>query len=179
MKRERLSFSSYLMTVMVSLSNKKSTRVGREIIRETDMDVHELLLKVQNKELDLATAEAYLKKLPYEDLGFAKLDHHRALRSGFGEVVYCAGKTTEHLVKIFESFSARRSNVLGTRASGERMRPSGPSCRKRFMRNCPGQFICSIMCRSSKGGLPCAPAEPRISRWLRRLPGQQNFSGVM
>ena len=83
------------------------------------MDVHELLLKVQNKEIDLGDAEEYLKKLPYEDLGFAKLDHHRALRSGFGEVVYCSGKTTEHLVKIFESFSARKSNVLGTRASRE------------------------------------------------------------
>lgn len=83
------------------------------------MDVHELLLKVQNGEMDLNTAEEYLKKLPYEDLGFAKLDHHRALRSGFGEVVYCAGKTTEHLVKIFQSFSERRSNVLGTRASRE------------------------------------------------------------
>ena len=83
------------------------------------MDVHELLLKVQNKEMDLNVAEEYLKKLPYEDLGFAKLDHHRALRSGFGEVVYCAGKTTEHLVKIFQSFSERKSNVLGTRASKE------------------------------------------------------------
>ena len=83
------------------------------------MDVHELLLKVQNKEMDLNAAEEYLKKLPYEDLGFAKLDHHRALRSGFGEVVYCAGKTTEHLVKIFQSFSERKSNVLGTRASME------------------------------------------------------------
>ena len=83
------------------------------------MDVHELLLKVQNKEIDLNTAEEYLKKLPYEDLGFAKLDHHRALRSGFGEVVYCAGKTTDHLIKIFQSFSSRQSNVLGTRASKE------------------------------------------------------------
>ena len=62
------------------------------------MDVHELLLKVQNKEMDLNAAEEYLKKLPYEDLGFAKLDHHRALRSGFSE---------------------RKSNVLGTRASME------------------------------------------------------------
>ena len=81
------------------------------------MDVHELLLNVQNKEVDVAAAEEYLKKLPYEDLGFAKLDHHRALRSGFGEVVYCAGKTTEHLVKIYQSFAERRSNVLGTRAT--------------------------------------------------------------
>lgn len=46
------------------------------------MDVHELLLKVQNHEVDLASAEEYLKKLPYEDLGFAKLDHHRRCAPG-------------------------------------------------------------------------------------------------
>ncbi|MDF2678057.1 MAG: 1-(5-phosphoribosyl)-5-amino-4-imidazole-carboxylate carboxylase, partial [Bacillota bacterium] len=50
------------------------------------MDIHELLLKVKNDEIDIKEAEAELKKLPYEDLGFAKLDHHRLLRSGFGEV---------------------------------------------------------------------------------------------
>ncbi|MBQ2288229.1 MAG: nickel pincer cofactor biosynthesis protein LarB [Lachnospiraceae bacterium] len=83
------------------------------------MDVHELLLKVQNQEMDISEAEEYLKKLPYEDLGFAKLDHHRALRSGFGEVIYCAGKTTEHLVRIFQSFAERKSNCLGTRATKE------------------------------------------------------------
>ena len=83
------------------------------------MDVHKMLEQVKAGQLDIAEAETKLKDLPYEDLGFAKLDHHRALRSGFGEVVYCSGKTTEHLVKIFESFSARKSNVLGTRASKE------------------------------------------------------------
>ena len=111
------------------------------------MDVHELLLKVQNKEMDLNAAEEYLKKLPYEDLGFAKLDHHRALRSGFGEVVYCAGKTTEHLVKIFQSFSERKSNVLGTRASKEQYEAE-PCFRKPFTKSFPGRFICSIMCRN-------------------------------
>ncbi|MDF2616746.1 MAG: 1-(5-phosphoribosyl)-5-amino-4-imidazole-carboxylate carboxylase, partial [Sedimentibacter sp.] len=57
------------------------------------MDIHELLLKVKNNEIELSEAENTLKKLPYEDLGFAKLDHHRMLRSGFGEVVYCSGKS--------------------------------------------------------------------------------------
>ena len=83
------------------------------------MDVHELLLKVQNQEIGLSEAEEYLKKLPYEDLGFAKLDHHRALRSGFGEVIYCAGKTTEQVVRIFQSFAERKSNCLGTRGTKE------------------------------------------------------------
>jgi NCAIR mutase (PurE)-related protein len=81
------------------------------------MDIHELLLKVKNDEIDIKEAEAELKKLPYEDLGFAKLDHHRLLRSGFGEVIYCSGKSTEHLIKIFQTFSDRNVNVLGTRAT--------------------------------------------------------------
>ena len=83
------------------------------------MEIQELLRKVKNNEISLEDAEQYLKTLPYEDLGFAKLDHHRALRSGFGEVVYCAGKEQEHLKKIYETFSQRKSNVLGTRATKE------------------------------------------------------------
>lgn len=83
------------------------------------MNLDTLLTQVQSGEMDLAQAKAWLKDLPYEDLGFAKLDHHRKLRSGYGEVVYCAGKTVEHMVKIYESFYERGSNVLGTRATKE------------------------------------------------------------
>lgn len=83
------------------------------------MDIQELLRKVRDDEMDLGTAEEYLKKLPYEDLGFAKLDHHRKLRSGFGEVIYCSGKSDEHLVRIFECFHEKKTNVLGTRATRE------------------------------------------------------------
>lgn len=83
------------------------------------MEIHELLNKVKYNEMDIQEAENILKKLPYEDLGFAKLDHHRKLRSGFGEVIYCSGKSTEHLVKIFQNFNEKKTDVLGTRASKE------------------------------------------------------------
>lgn len=83
------------------------------------MDTHELLTQVQNGTMDIAEAEKHLKDLPYEELGFAKLDHHRSLRSGFGEVIYCAGKSREHLVKIYAHFAERDGNVLGTRATKE------------------------------------------------------------
>jgi NCAIR mutase (PurE)-related protein len=83
------------------------------------MEINELLNKVKNNEIDIKDAEELLKKLPYEDLGFAKLDHHRKLRSGFGEVIYCSGKSTEHLVKIFQNFSEKGTDVLGTRATKE------------------------------------------------------------
>jgi len=83
------------------------------------MEIHKILEQVKNNEIDISTAEEILKKLPYEDLGFAKLDHHRALRSGFGEVVFCQGKSIEHLKEIYKSFYEHDANVLGTRASQE------------------------------------------------------------
>ena len=83
------------------------------------MDIHKLLEQVQNNEVSIAQAEELLKKLPYEDLGFAKLDHHRELRSGFGEVVFCQGKSMEHLVRIYQGFYEKDMNVLGTRANME------------------------------------------------------------
>ena len=83
------------------------------------MDIHKLLEQVKKDEISLQEAEELLKKLPYEDLGYAKLDHHRSLRSGFGEVVFCQGKSTEHLVTIYQRFYERDRNVLGTRASKE------------------------------------------------------------
>lgn len=83
------------------------------------MDIQKLLLQVQRKEISLEDAEDLLKKLPYEDLGFAKLDHHRELRSGFGEVVFCQGKERDQIVKIYQCFAERGANVLGTRATPE------------------------------------------------------------
>ncbi len=60
-----------------------------------------------------------LKDLPFEDLDFAKIDHHRHLRSGHGEVIYCAGKTKEQVLDIVRSIHAQNMNVLGTRATFE------------------------------------------------------------
>lgn len=56
------------------------------------MDVRELLEQVKSGGVNIEEAEKQLKNLPYEDLGYAKLDHHRKLRSGFGETVFCQGK---------------------------------------------------------------------------------------
>lgn len=83
------------------------------------MNVTELLEKVREGSISIDEAEKQLKNLPYEDLGFAKLDHHRKLRQGFEEVVYCSGKAVEHLVKIYRTFAEEGIDVLGTRASQE------------------------------------------------------------
>ena len=57
-----------------------------------------------------------MRHLPFEDLGFACIDHHRQIRRGFPEVIYCPGKTTEQIIKIFSSLAAKGNNVLATRA---------------------------------------------------------------
>lgn len=78
-----------------------------------------LLEKVKNHEVDVAEALDRLKNLPYEDLGYAVIDHHRSLRKGFPEVVFCQGKTAEQLVGIFKSLRGEGRGILGTRASYE------------------------------------------------------------
>jgi len=60
-----------------------------------------------------------LKNLPFEDLGFAKVDHHRPVRTGMPEVIYCQGKTAHQVAGIFVSLAASGVNVLATRASRE------------------------------------------------------------
>lgn len=83
------------------------------------MDINQLLNAVRDGTTSVEKAAAQLKNLPYEDLGFAKLDHHRSLRSGFPEVIFCQGKTKEQVVTIFEHFIKADAKVLATRASKE------------------------------------------------------------
>jgi len=59
-----------------------------------------------------------LRTLPFEDLGFAKVDHHRSLRRGFPEVIYGAGKSVDQIVSIAESMVNKKSNLLVTRCEG-------------------------------------------------------------
>lgn len=83
------------------------------------MDVRNMLNLVKAGEMDIEAAERLLKDLPYEDLGYAKLDHHRELRSGFGETVFCQGKPDPYLVEIYKKLYERDGEVFGTRASKE------------------------------------------------------------
>lgn len=78
-----------------------------------------ILKDYKGGKIKLEEALEKLKKLPYEDLGFARIDHHRALRQGFPEVIFCRGKTVEQIVKIFQRLAGYNANVLGTRASRE------------------------------------------------------------
>ena len=85
----------------------------------TESDLLKLLDAVRSGSLAPAKAAERLKKLPFEDLDFAKVDHHRALRQGFAEVVFGEGKTPEQVAQIAKALLARppkTQNVLVTRA---------------------------------------------------------------
>ncbi len=81
--------------------------------------LRELLQQVRDGALDIDGALRQVRHMPFEDLGFAKVDHHRALRHGMPEVVFALGKTTAQVIAIAEKLLARSPNVLITRASAE------------------------------------------------------------
>jgi NCAIR mutase (PurE)-related protein len=81
--------------------------------------VRDLLSGVADGSVPVDTALAALAQEPTESLGFATIDHHRALRQGFPEVVYGAGKTTDQLVTIAQRIAERGDGVLATRVASE------------------------------------------------------------
>ena len=77
--------------------------------------ISKLLQQVRSRKLSPDQALERLRHLPFEDLGFAKLDHHRALRAGFPEVVLGSGKTPAQTAEIFARLARHKGNVLATR----------------------------------------------------------------
>jgi len=75
-----------------------------------------LLQSVRSGQVSVEEALQRLRRLPFEDMGFAKLDHHRAIRCGFPEVIFCPGKTAEQVRAIFARLAVGGGNVLATRA---------------------------------------------------------------
>jgi pyridinium-3,5-biscarboxylic acid mononucleotide synthase len=86
--------------------------VDREALRR-------LLEAVSEKRLDVEEAVARLRTLPYENLGFARVDHHRALRGGAPEAIFCQGKTPAQVVAIAQRLAAHHPNILATRVNDE------------------------------------------------------------
>lgn len=81
--------------------------------------IKNLLEEVQSGVVTIEEAVTRLKFLPYEELDFAKVDHHRQLRKGFAEVVFCEGKTPEQVAKIIDKLQNCENNIIATRASLE------------------------------------------------------------
>lgn len=79
----------------------------------------QLLENVKSGGVSVENALSELKKLPFEDLGFAKVDHHRNIRNGYPEVIYCQGKTVEQIKAIVLKLMEHGSNIMATRAGRE------------------------------------------------------------
>ena len=82
-----------------------------------ESQIRALLEQVRTGELPVDEASTRLRSMPFEDLGFAQVDHHRALRCGFPEVIFCTGKTDEQVAAIAERIVASGSDLLATRAT--------------------------------------------------------------
>lgn len=96
----------------------------------TEHQLRDLLRNVRDGATDVEAALEQVKHLPFEDLGFAKVDHHRALRHGMPEVIFGLGKTAEHVIAIAGKLLERADNVLVTRTT--------PAMAERVMRDIPG-----------------------------------------
>jgi NCAIR mutase (PurE)-related protein len=90
--------------------------------------IRTLFQQVKARTISPDDAVQQLRHLPFEDLGFANVDHHRAVRVGMAEVIFSPGKNPAHLAKIFAALASRGNNVLATRATPEQFR----AVRKKF-----------------------------------------------
>jgi NCAIR mutase (PurE)-related protein len=82
-------------------------------------DIKKLLEDIKNNKTSIEQGMEKLKTLPFEDMGFAKVDHHRSIRTGFPEVIYSPGKTNEQIKEIFKKLIAKGNNIMASRATPE------------------------------------------------------------
>ena len=85
----------------------------------TNMDTREILEKVKRGEISVEEAEGYFRREPFEELGYAKLDFHREVRTSFPEVIFCSGKPDQYLVSIYQKMVEATGRAFGTRATQE------------------------------------------------------------
>lgn len=93
-------------------------------------DLEKLLNDLHNQKLDPKQVMKKLETLPFENLDFAKVDHHRGIRSGMPEVIYCQGKTVPQIKKIISSMSRAGNSILATKLPKESFRKLTPSLPK-------------------------------------------------
>ena len=83
------------------------------------MEAREILELVKNGSMSVEEAEGFFRRQPFEDMGYAKLDLHRRIRSGLPEVIFCSGKPDEFLINIFQRMAEKEGQAFGTRATAE------------------------------------------------------------
>ncbi|MHC4395334.1 MAG: nickel pincer cofactor biosynthesis protein LarB [Planctomycetota bacterium] len=120
-----------------------------------------LLEQVRADEITVEEAVEKLRHLPFENLGFACIDHHRQLRRGFPEVIFCPGKTTEQIIKIFANLAEKGNNVLATRAEQDvfdALAATKQFARARYEKSAKAIVLEQKKIKSSKSILPIVTA---------------------
>jgi NCAIR mutase (PurE)-related protein len=106
-----------------------------------EQEIRKLLEKVKSGKIKLAAALDRLRHLPFEDIGFAKIDHHRALRTGYPEVIFARGKTPQQVVAIVRKMLRHGHNILITRANRVIFDRLAAACRRSSAaRDAPPRF---------------------------------------
>ena len=83
------------------------------------MEAREILELVKNGSMSVEEAEGFFRRQPFEDMGYAKLDLHRRIRSGSPEAIFCSGKPDEFLINMFQRMAEKQGQAFGTRATAE------------------------------------------------------------
>lgn len=137
------------------------------------MDITKLLTDFKDGKIEIDDVLNHIKDYPYADLGDVKFDHHRALRKGFGEVVFCEGKKKEHLITIIRHLRERKENLFLTRASDEQVEflmkeePSlihDADSRTLFMEMTPVEIVSKIPIPILSAGTADIPVVAEVAR---------------
>ena len=104
-------------------------------------ELKKLLSDLSKNKLSPSDAMKQLQNLPYENIDFAKIDHHRELRNGSPEVIYCPGKTVPQIKKIIQSLRKADSNILATKLTGDAYKKLKTSLPKNAEYNEQGQTL--------------------------------------
>src|SRR5258708_7374037 len=150
-----------------------------------ERELHQLLDLVRLGAMPPERAVARLKHLPFEDLGFAKVDHHRALRQGYAEVVFGKGKTPEQVAPIVKAMlrqKASRQNILVTRADSatfKAVRRANPSAKSAAKFHALSGVITVERCReiTGKRQIYVGSARRSASRGVEKSPLTARIKG--
>ena len=151
------------------LSCQKGTRSGKRCVID-EQRIRRLLENVAAGGTDVDAALDQLRHLPYEDLGFAKIDHHRALRGSLPEVVLGQGKTPEQIVAIAERLVERSGRLLVTRIDARRL-PAVAGARSptpSTTRSARAATVDRHPRQSPERASACSAPAPPTCRWPRR-----------
>lgn len=143
------------------------------------MEAREILEQVKAGTISIEEAERYFKKQPFEEMGYAKLDTHREVRSGFPEVVYCSGKPDQYLVSIYQKLFEANGEVFGTRADARQYALVREALPQVTYDDISHILKVEKKDKERQGRSRSARRGRRISRWQRRRRRQQSISAQM